>query len=228
MLKVKHVYKTYPGPVHALANVTFELKANTLTYLIGHSGAGKTTLFNILNGFEQASSGQVFFNDTPIATLTGSSLVAFRRQIGVIYQDFRLLPNKSLFENIALPLALIGTKKSETLSRTYTLAEKLGISDSLESFPHQVSGGEKQRAAIARALIHNPKLVIADEPTGSLDPNTGSEIFKIFHEVCQTGTSLFIATHNFDLIQKFPAPIIEIKKGQIVRNLEDSSCILDL
>lgn len=225
MLSIRHIYKTFAGPIHALSNISFDLLPNSLTYLVGHSGAGKTTLFNLMNGFEKASSGNILFQDQNIFNFTGPELMQYRRNLGVIYQDFRLLPQKSIFENIALPLIVKNEKSDLIESKVYDLAERLKIANCLEAKPEQLSGGQKQRAAIARALVHNPPLIIADEPTGSLDPENAFEIFYLLHELAHCGQTVLIATHNFELIQKFPARLIELKNGHLFKDEISATCI---
>lgn len=228
MLQISHIYKTYPGPIHALANISFALNSGELKYLIGHSGAGKTTLFNIINGFDEPTSGQVLFESQNIFQMNPNQMQFMRRKVGIIFQDFNLLENKTIFENLALPLLF--KKESPHLIKTKIedLCERLNLTLVLNNFPHQLSGGEKQRAAIARTVLLDPILILADEPTGSLDPNTSEEIFKLFFEIKNRGSAILIATHNYDLIRKFPAPTLELKKGQLLNKYEDSSCILNL
>lgn len=225
MLSVQHIYKTFTGPVHALSNVSFNLLPNSLSYLVGHSGAGKTTLFNLINGFEKPSSGNILFKTQNIFNLSNFEAIQYRRNIGVIYQDFRLLPHKNVFENIALPLIVKNESPDFIESKVYDLANRLKIDSCLEAMPEQISGGQKQRAAIARALVHNPELIIADEPTGSLDPENAFEVFYLLHELANRGQTVLIATHNFELIQKYPARLIELRQGQIFKDESTSLCI---
>lgn len=224
MLSVRHIYKTFAGPIHALSNVSFELLPNSLTYLVGHSGAGKTTLFNLINAFEKPTSGSITYQSQNIFNLTDTEIMNYRRNLGVIYQDFRLLPQKSIFENIALPLIVKNESSSLIDSKVQDLANRLKISNCLDAKPEQLSGGQKQRAAIARALVHNPQFIIADEPTGSLDPENAFEIFYLLHELANRGQTVLIATHNFELIKKYPARLIELKNGTLFKDEMSAPC----
>lgn len=215
MLSVHNLYKTYPGPTHALANVTFELKPGELNYLIGHSGAGKTTLFNIINGFEQPSSGTVKIRGENLSQISYQRSRSIRQDIGVIFQDFRLLNHKSLFDNIMIPLIIRNVTKNQAITRLYEITDELGLTPILQKMPTQVSGGEKQRVAIARALISDPAFVFADEPTGSLDPDNGKNIFRTLSKLAQNGKTVLVATHNLELLNEFPGRILRLSQGQL-------------
>jgi len=215
MVSVQNLYKTYPGPTHALANVTFELRSGEVTYLIGHSGAGKTTLFNLINGFDSPSSGAIYLNRVNINEVTHHESVKLRQNIGVIFQDFRLLEHKNVFDNILVPLIIRNYQQKIAHAKVKALASDLKLSHVLDKLPNQISGGEKQRAAIARAIIHDPDIIFADEPTGSLDPENGRNIFRILHKLASMGKTVFVATHNLDLISEFPGRVLNLKQGQL-------------
>jgi cell division transport system ATP-binding protein len=216
MLSVQNLYKTYPGPTHALANVTFKVTPGSVTYLIGHSGAGKTTLFNLINGFDEPSSGSISIGSLNLKRMSSSEKFKIRQDIGVIFQDFRLLEDRSLFDNIMVPLIIRNIPKNIATKKIFQLSEKLNLSQVLNKRPCQVSGGEKQRASVARAIIHEPSYIFADEPTGSLDPENGRNIFTILRDLALTGKTILVATHNLDLIEEFPGPTLKLSQGQIL------------
>jgi cell division transport system ATP-binding protein len=216
MLSVQNLYKTYPGPNHALANVTFEVRPGEITYLIGHSGAGKTTLFNLINGFDQPSSGSIQLGEYNLNNISYSESLKIRQNIGVIFQDFRLLSHKSILDNILIPLVIRNINRKQALNSALALAEKLNLSSVIHKLPTEVSGGEQQRAAIARAIIHEPKFIFADEPTGSLDPENGKNIFRILSNLASQGKVVLIATHNLELISDYPGKVLRLSKGTLL------------
>ncbi|MCS6837861.1 MAG: ABC transporter ATP-binding protein, partial [Bdellovibrionaceae bacterium] len=218
MIRVEHLYKTYPGPCHALRDVSFEAPAGLVTYILGRSGAGKSTLLNIIAGNLSPSSGSFFFYEKNITTLTPSERLIWRRQIGIIFQDFRLLPNITMFENILLPLIIRNVPKAQAKNLVLDIAQSFEISDILTRYPHQVSGGQQQRAAIARAVIHQPKLIIADEPTGSLDPQNSRIVFQALHRLATENKCVLVATHNHEMLRIFTnGKTVWLENGQMVQ-----------
>jgi cell division transport system ATP-binding protein len=216
MLSVQNLYKTYPGPNHAIANVTFEIQPGEMTYLIGHSGAGKTTLFNLINGFDRPSSGSIRLDEYNLDNLSHSESLKIRQNIGVIFQDFRLLHHKSLLDNILIPLVIRNVNRKVALDMALKLAEELNLSSVIYKLPTEVSGGEQQRTAIARAIIHDPKFIFADEPTGSLDPENGKNIFRILHHLATQGKVVLVATHNHELMSDYPGKVLRLSKGRLI------------
>lgn len=221
MIEFSHVYKTYRGSAgrecHALRDVTLKIEKGEFVYLTGPSGAGKTTLFRILSAFDRPSSGRVQVLQQDIGRLTSKTLPSFRRHIGVVFQDFKLLRDRTVYENIALPLKILGESDGLIRRRVQDCLDQVGLSNRGEDLPELLSGGEQQRVAIARAVIHRPGLLIADEPTGNLDREMALSIMKLFERANAQGTTLFIATHDQSLIQNTTKRIIEIKSGQIVQ-----------
>ncbi len=215
MIEISHAYKTYSGPVHALKDVNLQIGKGEFVFLIGPSGAGKTTLFKLLSAYDKASSGQVSVLGKNIGQIKDGDIPYFRRHIGVVYQDFRLLKNKTVFENIALPLEIRKQRPKQIEARVLELLDQVGLSHKREEYPAHLSGGEQQRVAIARALVHRPSLLIADEPTGNLDPELGFEIMELFDKVNAQGTTVFIATHDYNLIKRKPKRVIELKDGRV-------------
>lgn len=219
MISFSHVYKTYRigdgRENHALRNVTLEIEKGEFVFMTGPSGAGKTTLFRLLSAFDRPSSGQATVNGYNISSMTAAELPFFRRRIGVVFQDFRLLRDRSAFDNVALPLEILGERRASLERRVLECLDSVGLIEKRDEFPEQLSGGEQQRIAIARALVHRPGLLIADEPTGNLDPGMSAEIMNLFERANAQGTTLFIATHDHALVQQRAKRVIEIKAGQI-------------
>jgi putative ABC transport system ATP-binding protein len=202
LLEVKNLKKVYTtrfgeNHVQALSDVSFSVEEGEYVAIMGESGSGKTTLLNILAALDKPTSGEVLLNGKNIVSISEKEISAFRRQnLGFVFQDFNLLDTFSLQDNIFLPLVLSGTSYNEMSSRLKPLAEKLRITDILAKFPYEVSGGQKQRAAVARALITNPKLILADEPTGALDSRAADDLLHIFSEINKEGQTILMVTHS--------------------------------
>lgn len=218
MIELSHAYKTYSGPVHALRNVDLKIQKSEFVFISGPSGAGKTTLFKILCGFESVTSGQVKVVGYDLEKMKASSAPYFRRQIGVVFQDFKLMPDATALENVILPLTIQGVKKSKALDSGYEILQKVGLVEKAEVRPEILSGGEQQRLAIARALIHKPPLILADEPTGNLDPEKSEEIITLLEQCTHQGTTVLVITHDHDMVRRRKQRIIAIKNGEIVKD----------
>ena len=189
-------------------------------FLTGPSGAGKTTLFKMLSAFDKVTSGRLQVAGVDLCELPGKKIPQFRSRIGVVFQDFKLLKDRTLFENVALPLQVRGDRPQVIQKRVSDILEQVGLFHRAHQLPEFVSGGEQQRTAIARALIHQPGILIADEPTGNLDPELSDEIMDLFERVCAQGTTVFIATHDHDIVQRRKKRTLQIQNGLIVGDLE--------
>lgn len=220
MINFAHVYKTYPGPVHALVNVELNVEKGEFLFLTGPSGAGKTTLFKMLSGYDRATSGQVKVAGYDLNEVTPSEVAAFRRRIGVVFQDFRLLKGRSVLENISLPLRILGERDASIQRKVDEALDQVGLRFKEDQLVEQLSGGEQQRVAIARALIHRPGLLIADEPTGNLDPDMSAEIMKLFERANAQGTTVFIASHDLATVNKMQKRVVRLKAGAMQEGAE--------
>ncbi len=202
----------------ALSDVTFTVKAGEFVSIVGQSGAGKTTLTKMILAYENPSDGTVFFESIDIHKLKNKDLTKLRRRIGVVFQDFKLLSNKTAYENIAFAMEAVGKTDEEIASDVPHVLELVDLGHKTTHFPHQMSGGEQQRLAIARAIINQPELIIADEPTGNLDPINTHEIVQILKKINDLGTTVILTTHNRGVIDSVGKRVITMEKGKIVRD----------
>jgi cell division transport system ATP-binding protein len=216
MITFSHVYKTYPGPIHALMNVDLNVEKGEFLFLTGPSGAGKTTLFKMLSAFDRPTSGAVSVAGFDLNGITSSQVPFFRRKVGVVFQDFKLLKGRTIFDNVALPLQILGDRSHYIQKRVEEILDQVGLRFKTDQRVDQLSGGEQQRVAIARALVHKPGLIIADEPTGNLDPEMSQEIINLFEKANAQGTTVFIATHDHELVKRMQKRVIKLKAGTLL------------
>lgn len=226
MVVFQGVSKIYNSRSTALEDVDFEIQPGEFVSLTGRSGAGKSTVIKLLVGEEKPTKGRVFFSQYEVNKLKDGELPAFRRHVGVIFQDFRLLPTKTAYENVAFALEVAGRPQRDIVELVPQVLDMVGLSDKTDNFPHELSGGEKQRVAIARAMIHRPEIIIADEPTGNLDPLNTYEIIKLLEKINQLGTTLLLATHDKEVINSLEKRVITLDRGRIIRDEEKGKYIL--
>lgn len=226
MIYFDKVSKVYPGGGVALDNVSFAVEPGEFLSIVGQSGAGKTTLLKMILAEDQPSAGNVFFESQDIHLLKQRHLHNLRQRIGSIFQDFRLLPNKTTFENIAFAMEAAGRSDEEIQGDVPHVLDLVGLSEKVWNFPHELSGGEKQRVAIARAIINQPDLIIADEPTGNLDPFNTAEIVSILEKINKLGTTVILTTHNKGVIDSLKRRVITLEKGRIIRDDKEGKYIL--
>lgn len=218
MIRFDNVSKRYPGGYEALLNVSFELANSEFAFLTGHSGAGKSTLLKLIMLMEKASGGQVFVEGQNLNRLSRRQIPFFRRQVGVVFQDHQLLFDRNVFENVALPLQVAGYNSRDAGRRVRAALDKVGLLAKENLNPIALSGGEQQRVGIARAVVNKPGLLLADEPTGNLDPALSAEIMNLFELFSQVGTTVLIATHDLELINRQRHRVLKLDQGRLVQD----------
>lgn len=218
MIEMKNVYKKYPNGVVAINGLTIKINQGEFVYIVGPSGAGKSTFIKMMFREEKATSGEIFVNGMNLSTLKNKEVPYLRRQIGVVFQDFKLLPRLNVYENVAFALEVIEESPSKIRKRVMDVLDLVGLKKKARMFPDELSGGEQQRVSIARSIVNVPKVVIADEPTGNLDPDTSWEIMKLFEEINARGTTIIMATHNKEIVNTMRRRVIAIESGLIVRD----------
>lgn len=226
MLSFEDVSKIYPAKSISLEDINLRVEEREFVSVVGHSGAGKTTLIKLILAEERPTYGKVLFNGTDIHSLSHNDLIKFRRKIGVVFQDFRLLPNLTAYENIAFAMEAAGKSDEEIEADVPHVLDLVDLSDKLYHFPNQLSGGEKQRLAIARAIINQPELLIADEPTGNLDPVNTYEVVQILKKINDLGTTVILTTHNRGVIESIGRRVITLEKGRIVKDDKDGKYMM--
>jgi cell division transport system ATP-binding protein len=215
MIRVYHLYKNYLPTVMVLKDVTFTVDPGEFVFLTGPSGAGKTTLLRVLFAAERPRSGQVLINGRNITSISRRQIARVRRSIGVVFQDFKLIPYRTVFDNVALVLEILGRPRNEIRKRVWKALQLVGIEQQYNRLPPRLSGGEQQRVAIARALVNNPEIILADEPTGNLDFEITTEIMNIFNYVNSQGTTVMLATHNRMLLETFRRRVLCLSHGSL-------------
>lgn len=220
MIQISNVTKIYPNDVRALIDVTLRIRKGEFVFLVGPSGAGKSTLTKLLYREEFPTRGQIIFNGKSLVRMRPREIPYLRRSIGMIFQDFRLLPQKTVFENVAFALEVIGASKKEIKRAVPAVLGMVGLAEKADVFPGHLSGGEQQRVSIARAIVNNPVLIIADEPTGNLDPETSWELMRLLADINLHGTTIIMATHAWDIVNEMKKRVVELVAGKVVRDEE--------
>ena len=220
MIEIKNVSKTYDNGTHALYNINLEINAEEFVYIVGSTGSGKSTLIKLLDGEEVPTDGDVIVNDVNVGKLKFKKVPLYRLNVGVVFQDYRLLPRKTVFENVAYALEVIDAPKDVLRKRVREVLKLVDIADKSNAFPDELSGGQQQRVAIARAIANRPKILIADEPTGNLDPRKSDEIISLLEKINrEEKTTILIVTHDTEIVKNHPKRMIMIESGHIVADL---------
>lgn len=218
MIRFDQVSKRYPGGHEALSRVSFDVDSSEMVFLTGHSGAGKSTLLKLIMLMERCTQGQVLVNQQNLNRLSSRQIPQLRRQIGVVFQNHQLLFDRSVYDNVALPLLIEGYNAKEAGRRVRAALDKVGLLDKEKQNPIVLSGGEQQRVGIARAVVNKPKLLLADEPTGNLDPALSAEIMSLFQQFNDVGVAVLIASHDIALIRRLKRRVLGLSKGQLVHD----------
>jgi len=226
MIYFNKVSKVYSDDSMALDDVSFSVEPKEFVSIVGHSGAGKTTLLKMVIVEENPTSGEVFFESSDVHKLSKGEVTKLRRKVGTVFQDFRLLPNKTIYENIAFAMEAAGRTDEEIQADVPHVLELVNLGHKIYNFPHELSGGEKQRVAIARAIVNQPDVIIADEPTGNLDPANTYEIVQILKKINDLGTTVILTTHNRGVIDSLGKRVISMQNGKIVRDDKNGSYVL--
>lgn len=226
MISYRNVTKIYPDQSVALRNVSFDVQKGEFVSLVGKSGAGKTTLLKLLLAEERPTEGEVLFGDLLVHQLSPSHLPELRRSIGMVFQDYKLLNSKTAYENVAYVMEVMGLEEDTIARDVGEVLEIVGLGERAHHYPFQLSGGEKQRVAIARALIHRPSCIVADEPTGNLDPYHTRDIISLLLKINELGTTVILATHNKEIVNRLGRRVLTLDEGQLVRDEEKGKFIV--
>lgn len=226
MIKFDKVTKIYQPNTAVLQDISFEIQEGEFVSIVGKSGAGKTTLIRLILGLEDPTYGEVYFKNRNIRTADSSEIQDIRRSIGGIYQDYRLLPAKTVYENVAYIMEVEGKGNDEIKKEVPKILELIGLADKMDNFPKELSGGEQQRLAVARALVNHPKIIIADEPTGNLDPYNTYEVVFLLEKINKAGTTVILSTHDREIINKLGKRVITLVGGRIIRDEKEGRFII--
>ena len=218
MIRFKNISKIYNNNVKALSDVNVDIEKGEFVFLVGPSGSCKSTFIKMILKEVEPTNGKVVIGDTDLSTLTRKQIPYFRRKVGMVFQDFRLIPNLNVYENVAFAMKVVEASPREIRKRVPMVLSLVGLSHKYKMFPNELSGGEQQRVSLARAIVNNPSLLIADEPTGNLDPETAKEIMTLLDDINKAGTTILMATHAKDIVDSMQKRVIAIEGGEIVRD----------
>ena len=221
IIRLKNVKKKYKNGVTAIHDLNLTIEKGSFVFIIGDSGSGKSTLMKLLYREEKPSSGQIIVGGINVAKLRNSKVYKLRRKLGIVFQDYKLLPKLTVYENVAFAMEVIGATKQETRVKVLKALEVVGLKNKVHNYPTQLSGGEQQRVAIARAIVNNPKMLLCDEPTGNLDPTMSMEIMRVLDDINKSlGTTIIVVTHDKVIVNKMKKQVITLKEGRLVNNKE--------
>lgn len=222
MIEFRNVSKVYDSNgTHALSNVNIKIEDGEFVFVVGSSGAGKSTFLKLIMHEEKPTEGEIIFNDFNSSKLKKRQVPYYRREMGIVFQDFRLIPKMSVYDNVAFAMRVIGAKEKEIRKRVPYILQLVGLTQKARALPNELSGGEQQRVSLARALVNNPKVIIADEPTGNVDPEMSHEIVGLLTKINNAGTTVIMVTHEHDLVRSFQRRVIVIKNGEVVSDTPD-------
>lgn len=221
LIRLRNVNKTYKTGVTAIYDLNLDIKKGEFVFIIGSTGCGKSTLIKMLYREEKANSGKIIVGGIDVNKLRNSKVYKLRRKLGVVFQDYKLLPKLTVYENVAFALEVFGNSKSDIHPKVLKALDLVGLKSRAKSFPHQLSGGEQQRVAIARAIVNEPKLLICDEPTGNLDEVTSMEIMKVLEEINKLGTTIIMVTHDTSIVNAMKKRVIELDSGRILKDYKE-------
>ncbi len=221
IIRLKNVKKRYKNGVTAIYDLNLNIEKGSFVFVIGDSGSGKSTFMKLLYREEKPTSGQIIVGGINVAKLRNSKVYKLRRKLGIVFQDYRLLPKLTVYENVAFAMEVIGAPKQQIRVKVLKALEMVGLKNKVHNYPNQLSGGEQQRVAIARAIVNNPKMLLCDEPTGNLDPGMSLEIMKVLDEINKTmGTTIIVVTHDKAIVNKMKKQVITLKEGRLINNKE--------
>ncbi len=223
MIIFDKVSKNYDSSLNVIDNLNLKIKSGEFVSIIGQSGAGKSTIFHMLIGADKPTNGRITVDEIDISRLNSKKLQLYRRKVGMVWQNFKLLPKKTVFENIFFALEAVGDTNPSSVQKVLEIIDQVGLQGKQDYFPAQLSGGEKQRCAIARALVHDPKLIIADEPTGNLDPKTSQEILNLLKQINDKGVTIILSSHDTHLVDQLQKRVLHLEGGKIVRDEQNAS-----
>ncbi len=221
IIRIKNLKKTYSTGITALYDIDLNIKKGEFVFIMGETGCGKSTLIKTLYREEKPTSGKVIVGGIDVGKIRNRKVYKIRRKIGVVFQDYQLLPHSTAYENIAFALEVLGLPKDEIYSKTMKALDLVGLKSKAKHYPHNLSGGEQQRVAIARAIVNGPKILICDEPTGNLDPTTSLEIMDVLQEINKLGTTIIMVTHDVNIVDKLKKRVVLLKSGRIVKDYKE-------
>jgi cell division transport system ATP-binding protein len=220
LIRMRNVVKQYKNGVTAVYDLDLKVEKGDFIFIIGSSGSGKSTIIKMLYREERPTKGEIIIGGIDVGKLRNNKIYKLRRKLGIVFQDFKLLPKLTVFENVAFSLEILGLHQNEIREKTIKALELVGLKNKAKNYPDQLSGGEQQRVAIARAIVNGPKLLLCDEPTGNLDPNTSWEIMKVLEAINNLGTTIIMATHDKEMVDRMKKRVIQIEAGKIIKNYE--------